>query len=70
MEKSGRRVLSRRALREERGLDYGDTQLDVLIRRDGFPRPFLLGQRKRFWFEDEIDAWIARRAEASRARAA
>jgi predicted DNA-binding transcriptional regulator AlpA len=64
MQIESRRVLSREALRREKGVDFGNTQLDVLIKREGFPVPFLLGGRKRFWYEAEVDAWIAAKAEA------
>lgn len=28
----------------------------------GFPRPIKLGQRASGWYEDEVDAWLAKRA--------
>ena len=33
-----------------------------------FPRPIKLGPRSVGWLEDEIDAWIQQRIEASRKR--
>jgi prophage regulatory protein len=41
----------------------------ALLKDDLFPRPINLGARAVGWLESEIDAWIAARVEASRAKA-
>lgn len=38
----------------------------LFIKEGGFPRPVQLGERAVGWLESEIDAWLARRIEASR----
>jgi prophage regulatory protein len=56
-------LLTRKDLKA-RGITFCPTHLLRLIKRGDFPAPIRLGQRKRFWDEEEIDAWIARRAGA------
>ncbi len=41
----------------------------ALLKDDLFPHPINLGPRAVGWLESEIDAWIAARVEASRAKA-
>jgi prophage regulatory protein len=41
----------------------------ALLKDGQFPRPINLGARAVGWLESEIDAWIADRVEASRAKA-
>jgi len=41
-----------------------------LVREGRFPRPINLGARAVGWLESEINAWIAARVEASRAKVA
>lgn len=41
----------------------------ALLKDGQFPRPINLGARAVGWLESEIDAWIADRIEASRAKA-
>ena len=41
----------------------------VLLKDGQFPRPINRGARAVGWLESEIDAWIAARVEASRAKA-
>jgi prophage regulatory protein len=41
----------------------------ALLKGGHFPRPINLGARAVGWLESEIDAWIAARVEASRAKA-
>jgi prophage regulatory protein len=41
----------------------------ALLKEGQFPRPINLGARAVGWLESEIDAWIADRVQASRAKA-
>lgn len=41
----------------------------ALLKDGQFPRPINLGPRAVGWLESEIDAWIAARVQASRAKA-
>jgi len=34
------------------------------VRKGTFPVPLKIGPNRKGWFEDEIDAWLARRATA------
>lgn len=43
-----------------------DSALYRLIDKGEFPRPVHLGPRAVAWVEEEVDAWIAARIEASR----
>jgi prophage regulatory protein len=49
---------------------YRRSTIYRLAQEGKFPTPVLLGARASAWIEDEIDAWIEGRIEASRTAAA
>jgi predicted DNA-binding transcriptional regulator AlpA len=58
------RVLTRRDLRERKGIFWSRQHLDRKIRDGEFPKPFKLSDGKRapnVWDEREIDAWLKAR---------
>lgn len=57
------RVLPRKDLRTEKGIDYSDAHLYRLIRDGKFPKPIKLGENRNAWVEEEIDRWLRERIE-------
>ena len=43
-----------------------NTTLNQMIRRDGFPKPYIISQGKRHWVESEVQAWIRRKMDEQR----
>ena len=60
---SENRFLNRRAIRKR--VPFTDRWVDKLIERGEFPKPVKLGGSHNFWYESEVDAWLAERAKAS-----
>lgn len=53
------RVLDSKDLKDK-GINYCDDHLRRLYEAGRFPKPFFFpGGRKKNWFEDEIDAYLA-----------
>ena len=44
-----------------RGIVSNYAQLKVLIDRHGFPPGHMLSPNRRFWYEDEVAAWLSSR---------
>jgi predicted DNA-binding transcriptional regulator AlpA len=64
-----RRIVTKRRLREVKGIDFHRNHIDSLIKRGEFPRPDLwLGPQNAAWFEETIDAWIDQQAARAAAR--
>lgn len=61
-----RKILRLPGVREKTGL--GRDSIYRGCREGWFPKPVMLTARASGWFEDEIDAWLAERAEARSAR--
>lgn len=54
----GGRLLTRKALRSEKGIAFSNKHLLHLEREGRFPRRIVLGERTVAWREAEVDAWI------------
>jgi predicted DNA-binding transcriptional regulator AlpA len=61
MKKKPGRLLTRAELKDIKGISFCPTHLRRLIKRKAFPAPVRLGERKRFWDEAVIDAYLAER---------
>lgn len=44
-------------------IGFGKTHIYEMIGRGEFPAPIMLGRRAVGWLSDDVDAWIAARAE-------
>ena len=58
---TGKRVLTFRQLRAEKGIPYSRVHVDRLEKAGNFPRRIKLGANSVAWFEDEVDAWLEER---------
>jgi predicted DNA-binding transcriptional regulator AlpA len=58
------RPVNAKALRQEWGISYGESQLLRLEREGKFPRRFKLGEgcRTNYWLASELSAWVLARA--------
>jgi predicted DNA-binding transcriptional regulator AlpA len=59
------RILSRKQLKEQKGVAYSDVHLNRLEKQMAFPKRIKLGVGtggRIGWAESEIDQWIAARA--------
>ena len=64
------RILTRRDLRERKGIFWSRQHIDRKVRDGEFPKPFKLSNGTRapnVWNEREIDAWLKARAKAHNA---
>ena len=52
------KLLSFKALREEKGIQYSRVHLYRLIAQGGFVKPIRCGGNRVAFLESEIDAWI------------
>ena len=52
------KILSRKELREKKGIKWTPQYIGRLERRGKFPRRRYLGPRTPGWVEDEVDAWL------------
>ena len=60
----GRRALTKTTVRLEKlGGALSGNQFDRLVERGQFPRPVYVSQRRPIWFEDVVDAHLAKLAE-------
>jgi predicted DNA-binding transcriptional regulator AlpA len=59
---SGTRVLVFRDLKLRKGIPYSRPTIDEMVEAGRFPTPFWLSERRKAWFEHEIDDWLAERA--------
>jgi prophage regulatory protein len=55
------RILSKKALREEKGIGYSDVHIARLVKASKFPAPIQLGAGRKGWIESEIDIWLEAR---------
>jgi prophage regulatory protein len=58
---NGLRLLSRKDLREMKGITFSTVQLWRLERQNKFPLRVRLSEQRVAWVEEEIDAWIKAR---------
>lgn len=67
IEQNKRRIIPAKAVRERCG-DWSDMTLWRRLNEDGsdFPKPVKIA-RRRYWYEDEIDAWLESRADNAEA---
>jgi prophage regulatory protein len=55
------KLLDFNALKLEKGIDYGETQLWRLAKAGRFPKPIKIGGGRNAWVESEVDAYIKAR---------
>jgi prophage regulatory protein len=58
------RLLERKALKTEKGINYSDTQIWRLEKENRFPKSIRIGGGRKAWIEGEIDEYIAQRIAA------
>jgi predicted DNA-binding transcriptional regulator AlpA len=58
---AGLKLLSRKDLREMKGITFSTVQLWRLERQNKFPLRVRLSEQRVAWVEEEIDAWIKAR---------
>ena len=56
-------MLSRKELREKKGIKWTPQYLSRLERRGKFPRRRYLGPKTPGWVEEEVDEWLRARPE-------
>jgi hypothetical protein len=61
-----RRVYTRKALKDEVGIDYSNVELHRKEEAGTFPQRFYLSPQKPVWDADEIHEWLEERKRASR----
>ena len=55
------RILSKKALRAEKGIGYSDVHIARLVKAGKFPAPIQLGAGRKGWIESEVDIWLEAR---------
>jgi predicted DNA-binding transcriptional regulator AlpA len=51
---------------QSKGIRYSRNWLRDLAKHGHFPKPVMLSARRAAWYERDIDAWLASKAEAAR----
>jgi prophage regulatory protein len=62
------KLLSFPQLKSAKGIPFSRQHVHRLVSAGDFPQPIKLGLATNAWLEDEIDAWIEARIEASLGR--